>query len=511
MRHSIRPRNRHARFERPRLKAMSIAAAVVSLACASSALAQTIPGTEEIVWPESGAFIAYPPSGLSPRVWQISAFGALHRDSNIFRLPDGANTQAILGSDQRSDTVRRLGLGFRADVPVSRQVFSVEAAVEDNDFDRYDQLDHTAHNLGGLWRWQVGNQLAGDLGANTRKVLGSLRSNLTAGQSDFVTEDRAYVSGGYLLTPSWRVRGAFDVYNREHSNAARAAAELRTNTTIAGVDYVTAAANSIGGELRYTNGDAPNPQTIGATTVNNDFKQSEANLVAHWAISGKTTLDGRLGYTNRSYEQLSSRDFKGPTRGINAGWAPSPKTLLGIGLWRDVRTFSSGLGGSFSPGVQATPNLPVPAAGGGTTTTTTGSGGLVSSRGGFVAPREVPLGSTTSIIDPSVATTDTTVESIATYAVARGISLGPTWAPTEKIVLQARLLHERLDFRGEVDQALGLAQRREDKFNGLTLSAGWTPIRAVLLALSFQTGKRSSNTVGNFDYNSVTLSGRFNF
>jgi hypothetical protein len=59
---------------------------------------------------------------------------------------------------------------------------------------------------------------------------------------------------------------------------------------------------------------------------------------------------------------------------------------------------------------------------------------------------------------------------------------------------------------------LGLTPRREDRFNGLSFGAGYSPIRAVLLALAYQPGKRSSNLPGrDYDYDAITLSGRFTF
>lgn len=482
--------------------------ALIALLFAPAAFAQSISGTEEIIWPESGAFIAYPAPPADGRVWRFSLLGAWHHNNNIFRLSDSANAQALLGSSDRSDSVRRLGAGVRADIPISRQVLSLEAEVNDNDFDRYDQLDYVGHRLNGLWRWRAGSRLAGDLGAGTRKVLGGF-GDAQSGSRNLVTQNEAFVSAGYLLTPRWRMRGAFDVSDLQHSSAARAAAETRTASTLLGLDYVTPATSSLGGQVRYTNGETPNPQTLGAATINNDYKQVETSLVAHWAPTGKTTLDGRAGYTERNYEQLSGRDFKGFTASVNANWAPSAKTLLGIALWRDVRAFQSVLESGGSPSQQPIANLPAPAAAAGQPAA---APGFVSSRGGFAAPREVVINSRDSILDPSSTPTDSVSETVPTYVVATGISLGPVWAPTAKIAFQARLLHERLDYKGDPGYVLGLNPRREDKFSGFSLGAGYTPIRAVLLALNFQTGKRTSNTVGrDYSYDAVTLSGRFTF
>jgi hypothetical protein len=313
----------------------------------------------------------------------------------------------------------------RADIPISRQVFSLDAQIDDNDFDRYDQLDYVGHRVSGLWRWVVGNQWAGDIGASTRKTLGGF-GDIQANTQNRVTQNDAFVSAGFLMTPRWRVRGAFDVNDQEHSSAARAAAELRTVSSLVGLDYVTPANSSLGAQVRFTEGETPNAQTIGAATINNDFKQTEYSLVGHWAPTGKTTLDARLGYTERKYDQLSGRDFKGGTGRLTGNWAPSAKTLLGVSAWRDVQAFQTVLESAGSAAQVATPNLPAPTAG-----APAAQPGFASSRGGFVPPTQVVVNSGPTILDPALGPTDISAETVPTYVVATGISFGPVWAPTE--------------------------------------------------------------------------------
>jgi hypothetical protein len=173
-----------------------------------------------------------------------------------------------------------------------------------------------------------------------------------------------------------------------------------------------------------------------------------------------------------------------------------------------VQAFQSVLQSGGGAAQVATPNLPAPSIG----AQPAAQGGFASSRGGFAAPSQVVVNSRDTILDPALGPTDVASESVATYVVATGLSLGPVWAPTEKLVFQARLLHERLDYKGDPGYVLGLNTRREDRFNGFSFGAGYSPIRAVLIALAYQTGKRSSNLAGrDYDFDAVTLSGRFTF
>ena len=459
------------------MRAHPIAASVLVL-LAPLAAAQSMPTTEEIIWPETGTFAAYPAERLDGRIWRPFVYGALHWDDNIFRLSSSANTQAILGTSDRSDMVRRLGAGIRADIPISLQRVVLEASIEDNHFDTFDRLDYVGHRLTGIWRWQVGRQLSGDAGGTTRKVLGGY-GDLATGTRNLVTENRGFASAGYMVTPRWRVRGAVDASDVEHSDPARAVLETRTASTTLGVDYMTPGASSVGGQVRYTSGESPNQQLVGGTLVNNDYDQTETSLVARWVLTAKTALDGRIGYTRREHEQLPGRDYNGATGRLRFDWGATPKTHLNVSAWREVQPFQTLL---------STVIVAPPAA-----------GSLGAAQGTFAGPGTPPA----EVV---------TAEGVASYVIARGYSIGPVWAPTEKIVVQARLLEEKQDFQGDPGITLAVNPRREDTYRAWGLSVGYAPLRALQLALAFQSGKRTSNVAGrDYDFDSVTLSGRFSF
>ena len=101
----------------------------------------------------------------------------------------------------------------------------------------------------------------------------------------------------------------------------------------------------------------------------------------------------------------------------------------------------------------------------------------------------------------------------ASYVVSEGVSFGPAWAPTEKLILQAKLIHENRDYQGDPGFVASTATPlREDKFDGVRLSAGWTPRRWIELVVSVDHGKRDSNVVGReYDFTSVLGNARVRF
>lgn len=307
--------------------------AVASLVCLP-ALASAQVTTDAIGWPSEGVFPAYPADRIDRRV-EYSVSGGIYRDDNVFRLSDSANAAAIIGTSERSDTITRLGVGIRVNLPVSRQRFRAEAQLNHLNYDRFGQLDHDAYRLLGVWDWQFGNQWSGDLGYGTRRYLASLAE---VRAKDLVTEDRIFLNAGYQLTPRWRVRGGLDWFDFEHSAAARNVLDSEVTATTLGADYVTPAGNSIGGQVRFADGRYPNREVIGATAVDNRYDEVETSAVARWELTGKSRLDARLGHTSRKHDQVPARNFSGATGRLGFDWLVTPRTGVNFAVFREARS-----------------------------------------------------------------------------------------------------------------------------------------------------------------------------
>jgi exopolysaccharide biosynthesis operon protein EpsL len=415
--------------------------AIIALACTpvTTSAFQTI---EEIQWPESGRFPAYPREDPDGRNVHFSVFGGAMYDNNLFRLADRTDPVAAIGSTKRGSTVTRFGAGLKGDVPVSRQRILFEALVEHREFSNFGFLDHNAYRLGAAWKWAAGPQWSGDIGYGKRRFLANL-AELQAPIRDLITEDRAYASAGYRFSPRWRVRGGLESYDWKHDEPTRTALNNRTSSGTIGLDYVTPQENSIGGQFKYSYGDYPNREIVAGSTVDNNFEEYESSAVAHWAVTGKSALDARLGYTSRRHDELPQRDFDGTTGRLSYDWFLAPKTLLNFSVWREIR----------------------------------------------------------SIEDVA-----------ASYVLAEGWSLGPAWAPTSKLVFQAKYLREERDYRGDPGFALTGGQRREDEFRGIRLAAGYNPRRNLQFVVGVERGVRYADGFGRaYDYGMVFANARAQF
>jgi exopolysaccharide biosynthesis operon protein EpsL len=408
--------------------------------------------TDDIIWTETGRYPGYTAPAIPGRTIRFSVDGGVHRDNNLFRLSDAANAPALIGSTERSDTITRVGLGLRAEIPVSLQRFIIDAHVDDFKYDRFSLLNNVSHRVNAAWQWQIGSRWRGDLGYDQSRFLAGF-GELQTIVRDVIDDKRGYASAGYLLTPRWRIHGALDAREFKHSDPTRQNLNLSSDTVMIGVDYFTPLNNTIGLQYSTTKGDVANPLVVGALLVNNDYKENSLSGVVHYVVTGRSTLDARLGYTKREHEQFPQRDFKGATARLGYDWTVTGRVLLNFQAWRETQGY------------------------------------------GFTTTALQNLQDTS-----------------ASYVVATGFSVGPHWAFSEKVVLQARYTDEKRDYKGDPGTALIGATSRNDTFRGLALAAGYTPIRNLQLSLGFETGKRTSNVaLRDYDYTAVSATGRFTF
>jgi hypothetical protein len=330
------------------------AALALALAAPAVALAQHFEAVDNIPWPRFGRFPAYPPE--PPKDTEFWVHGSMLHDDNIFRLSKDANKQALLGTDDGSDNVYRLGLGARTEQRiVGRQSIRLEARGDYYAFQNFDALNNFSYGLRGEWLWEVTNDLTGALGYERRTRLADL-AQLQRPVKDMIDEDHGFVNGAWRIGPSMRLRGAVDALRAKHENGD-SAADSRALTGTTGLDYISSLGNSLGVEFRATHANYPTAELVGGTTlVNNEYNERELALVTTIVAGPSITGTGRLGYTERRHKEFPERDFSGTTwRGL-LDWTPLQKVGLEFSLYKEPRSiidiaasYVLVTGGTFGP------------------------------------------------------------------------------------------------------------------------------------------------------------------
>lgn len=269
--------------------------------------------------------------------FEVFVGGGVTHDDNVFRLSSASDPAAVLGSSSKGDTYTTTSLGFRLDVPVSRQRFLAAARWNQNRYDQYSVLNFTAHDEQAIWKWQAGNDLGGELGYTETLELASLaniQGNIQSSRPNPLKTQRKFFNSAYMLTPRWRLQG--ELSRREQSNGVFQENDISVNSTELAASYVTPAANQVGVNLRVEDGNFPNGQIVGTEVFDNDYLQRRLAVVLGWTLTGHSRVNARAGWINRDYEQLSQRDFHGPIYRLACDWTPTGKFILTAILQRDI-------------------------------------------------------------------------------------------------------------------------------------------------------------------------------
>lgn len=297
------------------------------------------------------------------RPLKLNVNAGVTHDSNLFRLSDVVDPQAVIGSSDKSDTVYHVGAGGSYELRASRQRFLLEGNIDDYKFENFSNLDYVGYLARGNWLWQVGNDWDGVLGLGRRRFLEDF-ANIQTNIKDLVDQNQFYGTANYHLYSRLRLTFDLSEYGNHHSADSQKVYDSTVDNAAFTVNWVTPAENTVGLQYRTANGRYENRQIILGLPVDNAYHENEINVVANWRATGISSFIARLGYTQRNYDELTSRDFSGPTWRLTYDWQPTGKLGFEFATWREIGEFLSVnsnyyrvTGYSIAPMWSVTPNV----------------------------------------------------------------------------------------------------------------------------------------------------------
>jgi len=272
---------------------------------------------------------------------ELFAAQTLTWDDNVFRISSGLDPAAALGSSSKGDTYSTTSLGFNLDFPVSRQRFQGGVTWNKTRYDRFTVLNGDGHQGQGIWVWQVGNDISGQLGYTETFGLASLaniQSGVQSSTPNFLTTQRAFFNAAYLLTPRWRLRGEAGRLKQSNEVPERKVNDTSTDSVDLTVSYVTPVSNQIGLGVRVEDSRLPNRQFVAGDLFDNSYRQQNVAAVTDWTLTGSSHLSARVGSVRRTYTQLPQRDFEGGTFNAAYDWRPTGKLTLIAAAQKGIST-----------------------------------------------------------------------------------------------------------------------------------------------------------------------------
>jgi hypothetical protein len=180
----------------------------------------------------------------------------------------------------------------------------------------------------------------------------------------------------------------------------------------------------------------------------------EHELRLIWPVTGKTSIDARVGHLARTHPHFPQRDFDGFVGNFNLNWAVTGKTRITAGWARDLLNLQT------QPGAfQGSP---------------------------FFQPFS------------------------SSYVLADRFFLAPVWQITEKTALRLRYDFFARDHLGAIEFVPG--GDRTDTIHSGMIALDWQPLRALFISGALHRDHRSSDHRGfNFDSSAASISARLNF
>lgn len=290
--------------------------------------------------PLCSAMIAGALAGLSGGVLAADPADALNlyisqsfqRDDNIFRLPDGVSPN---GDGQRDDLISMTSFSAMFDRVYSLQRLYASLDVTRVGFDEWSDLDYTTKGGSIGWDWAVGSRWSGGLSVKQDEMARDFAD--IGGQRRESSVNRRITfnaSADYWWHPDWAVGAGLEQFESTYSDEASQGADYRASIPEISLTYRPQSGNRLSLKFRHTDGEYPN--RTASVFSDEGFREANLRLVGNWRLTGHSSLSGYLGYTRRSYRNLTVRDFSGMTGRLQHDWSLSGKFSLRTTVRREI-------------------------------------------------------------------------------------------------------------------------------------------------------------------------------
>ena len=271
---------------------------------------------------------------------QVRIGETIQRDSNIFRLSDAANTQALLGRPERSDTAAITTIGIKLNKPYSLQRFELEASADKYNYQRFSNLNFTALNYAAAWRWSVTPAFHGNLTTDRREYTDNTADVQSLGRVNRRTDRNSLLDAEYELGARWRVIAGLFERTSSNSEAFTFEPDSKVRGTEVGARYVFREGDSLA--YRFRNGRGDYTDAFLPLVTSRDFKDREHEASLEWQAAPKTTVQAKLAHLERDHDGQLARDFSGYQGQISANWQATAKTSLAGGLIKELGSYQTG-------------------------------------------------------------------------------------------------------------------------------------------------------------------------
>jgi len=260
-------------------------------------------------------------------------------EDNLFKFEDGTNTDSSPGRPSKSDTIYATNLGVRIDKPYAQQRFKLDVTATENKFQRNSFLDYMGIDYTGAWFWHLTPRVSGTILLDQKQSLvdfGDFREfddrNVQTSQFRLFSIDGDLGAGWHAIGGVSEVRARTSQNFEQVGNYEQVGVEL-------GSKYVSRAENWISLVQRESKGKYQGRELDPIAQLDKGFDQNEIEAQLYWKLTGKSTVEAKLGHLDRTHDNFRQRDYDGLVGKLSYIWEPTGKLKINTSLGRNLFSF----------------------------------------------------------------------------------------------------------------------------------------------------------------------------
>ena len=274
-------------------------------------------------------------------LFKINASYSLQTDSNLFRLPAGADTLALIGRSSAAEQIGVASLGLHVNKAYSLQRVELDFNVNDYRYRHFSYLDFTSFNYGAAWRWSLTPGLRGNLIAERKQTPNSFLDYQGYTVRNEHRDTNFRFDALYEIDGVWRLLAGAATTRQVNLLPVIAEGDTSAVSADIGLRYAFASGSTLTYGLKNASGKFLNRGLQPETLLDDGYRQIDNDVRLHWLVYGKGTADVNAAYVVRSHPHFAQRDYSGFNTGVSLNWPVTGKSALGASWARELASYQS--------------------------------------------------------------------------------------------------------------------------------------------------------------------------
>jgi exopolysaccharide biosynthesis operon protein EpsL len=272
---------------------------------------------------------------------KINASYGIQTDSNLFRLPTGANTIVLLGRPAADEQVTVSSVGLAYGKTYSLQRLELEMRVTNYGYQNFNSFSFTASNYNAAWRWSITPELTGNLTVSRRETQNSFADTAASLSGNVRTDTNTRIDGAYDIGGGWAAVGAIASTGQTNQLPVSFQSDFLSFSSDAGLRFTFKTGSTLTYRFKKTDGNLINRALQPAALLDDGYRQIENGITLGWTKPGIFASELGVTQMQRSHTNFAQRDFSGLNATANMAWNVTAKSSLSAAWVRELASYQT--------------------------------------------------------------------------------------------------------------------------------------------------------------------------